>query len=560
MSSLSNKRWFGKAVVVGTSNPQRQGIRSCQLNNFKNFQKTSNLDFHQDPTRFENLLRDVHSQKPILQFDRNQHFSSNHIVENFSLKVKEFLTDHQEVESTKSHSLVKIDDDGFVSIGNVNGLAMTKTSTAQHNVGLQIGFNSSKFLFHVNTEVVSGQRKFTTIRSIADGQLIAYFEYLRVSDQEKWELNTSNRKSERPQTPGSDGMHEFFDFVLWLGLIFAIGNGKSENNEDTSPITGGVKEGSDAIQSSLKCIRNMECSENPDRGDFYYFPHDYECTFPPIVKQLLQIYADEGRYRNCFARHIYFSLPCTGIMRINVSDCCKRHDIALWCAKDIPQAIAADTEVITCIIGGIFNYAMSTGISGLCGFIDPPFLIANLAARLVAGLSGALLAWTAHDPKMFGEGKFKDSCLCSPNGKPTFSCDQPCVNMCDVTGSKQTCTRCKYECKYDEYGRLIRRNFVKDDERLPCCENTNYYDNVKKEDCIKEPPCPFTRCYTCSYKCLSCTNWAGKHICNDKRAKYKIVLDRVEHLPCCFGTPGKMPSPSMCETSSDETSVFSFRR
>lgn len=275
----------------------------------------------------------------------------------------------------------------------------------------------------------------------------------------------------------------------------------------------------------LGCIRTKG-GERPQgtnrcdpKGNVHHLTHDLECTIPEPVVYLLAAggiaIPRSGKFR--------VFVPTLGMVPVDVSACCKEHDVALWCANDrhheafflVKSAFAADLSVIACFFSQIYE-AYTRG-----GFFED---IVNIAWFLlfdgwvlIAALVGSNFSPFLHDEELLNlDHRNDDSCLCSGNN-PTVSCDNPCRDLCKEFGKKQNCTsRCTYDCQYDSQGRALpesQRKLVNKTNQ-PCCPT-----DIKP--CKSPQPRGSQNCNDCRWYCQSCVvSWKDPNCVGGYKAVY----------------------------------------
>jgi hypothetical protein len=200
--------------------------------------------------------------------------------------------------------------------------------------------------------------------------------------------------------------------------------------------------------------------------------HDMACSFPGITL--------EGK--------INWYFPCAGSFSINVLDCCKDHDINLWCAKTFIDIENANHIVIQCVADAIYNKTLSempffckVTFGAVYTFLH--YIILN---SLVHSLSPylSLKFYLGKSQYVNLDGSHNDSCLCGGT-KATFCCDSSKnPDYCKTTNGnlknlcKEKCFPCSWKCKYDSEGNPIDKVMMKDPtNKLSCCAGTPGHKN-----------------------------------------------------------------------------------
>lgn len=302
-----------------------------------------------------------------------------------------------------------------------------------------------------------------------------------------------------------------------------------------------------------------DCSRLPNDGH-YRMSHDMLCTLSPIVTL-------DGR--------MYLTFLCTFgttvTAEINVLECCKKHDIAMWCAASDLEVIIADQAVIACVTARFaryvnedltkdcFPFLHDTG--GLLG--DVLEFIIGLPARVLgsievivggvlSSLGAILFAWWQHETPLKGYGGInKDSCLCGGT-VPTVLCDDECRNLCKEMGKSANCRECKPLCDYRD-GKAVG---WKGDDSPDCCPGSSQrcykppmYINKRKlnKECID-------KCYDCYYECDICWKYHWKFCPNPGKGMLRLLTDPAGYRPCCSGTPKPIHCPTGGDRGEDPTS------
>lgn len=244
------------------------------------------------------------------------------------------------------------------------------------------------------------------------------------------------------------------------------------------------------------------CHRYPDDGVFQ-ISHDLECTWPKFLGGDNFITKD-GR--------LYLYVWCGWEVReieIRALDCCKRHDIALWCAENNWEILAADEAVIACFVGKAIEQGYGQ-IGGWCGIFAGGYLqlTAEIASMWALFSILGLLANFTYPGELIGyRGKNRDSCLCRGD-VPTIMCGRD-PERCNsfVCGSERYFTAC---CK-TQSGSIEKR-----DNSKRCCEEN--IENI--------PECP---CAQCCWKFLP----------NNRGIEEWQPWSPIGDLSkCCAGTPG----------------------
>ena len=203
--------------------------------------------------------------------------------------------------------------------------------------------------------------------------------------------------------------------------------------------------------------QNESCeSEN----GLHYVSHDLECTVPDIAADMLLfvgvVIPRDGKFE--------VWVPTLGRRPVDVQDCCKKHDVALWCARSrfydenrpsLPHAQLADVQVVACILGKLYDVFASGGyledVANIAWFL----LTYSYTAVLIH--LGSCYSAAYHDASLLDlNGLHSQSCLCGGT-EPTVQCNDKCRDLCKEFHKQMKCTNaCSYSCEYDAYGRLQR--------------------------------------------------------------------------------------------------------
>jgi hypothetical protein len=283
--------------------------------------------------------------------------------------------------------------------------------------------------------------------------------------------------------------------------------------------------------------------------------HDLKCSDNAIMS-----FTSHG---TSVRRHV----PCVGDVDINVLDCCKQHDVSLWCAGSALEAANANAAVVDCIASMIIaatqrSYDQSNDWwcklkKFFVGVWDGIVALATeLIAEIVAVIGEALtialeivtLGFAPQDwidwlqsrgsfvlsPELMNlHGEHSKSCLCGGTIPTTICSGQlidgryelnPCRDVCKEMGKAESCYPCGWNCKYGDDGKLIG-TFYDPGPKLDeseCCPGTTRSCN---------PPVP--DCPGCSPSCF----WACDHTHGEWIYEHDIHDTKTFHLPCCTQPP-----------------------
>lgn len=262
--------------------------------------------------------------------------------------------------------------------------------------------------------------------------------------------------------------------------------------------------------------------------------HDLLCTIPYELAALLGGVSIAIPLDGKFGVWV----PTLGVEMVDVLECCRSHDIALWCSHTRSStsersARSADFDVVGCILSKLYD-AFTRG-DFFEDFINVPYFVGVYGWVLAIAAIGSQVSNIWHSEGLLNLDHRNDgSCLC--DGKnPTVACNEPCRDLCREFGKYPKCGKCYWGCNYDvNTGRAVGLVFKSDRSGLPCCTEMAY-------GCLKPLPlekqCPDREkgCYDCSYVCKKCFPYHFKFCPNPGVGK--IELDAAENMPCCKGTP-----------------------
>lgn len=348
----------------------------------------------------------------------------------------------------------------------------------------------------------------------------------RNTGNEQWTL-ASNIIPENIVIPSKPDLQtlNFAIATSWLGFATLIGKHRETRKES----------------------KNANRTQGHGQDCFY---HDFICTLPAqsVVRAIFgdkaDLFADGGTT-------IKLWLPCSGTISINVLDCCKSHDINLWCSTSRPETILADMQVVACICAEVALQGIKK-IKPLCKIfgIDQFLLAWTIVKGFEAGIRGALVAHFFHKDNLVDySGEHQDSCLCGGT-RPTAKCTEPCRDMCKDVGKKADCYDCKWKCVYDPItGKTI--DVVPDTSpSLPCCPGTDFDLTLKQPEprngCFDEKKvaiakCPGKPCNQCFWRC---------EYERDQLVWKKINTMRFKGVECCKPEPALPKIPCKKEGQS----------
>jgi len=296
--------------------------------------------------------------------------------------------------------------------------------------------------------------------------------------------------------------------------------------------SAGSKSKGEEVQKDGDCLRDP-------RDGTYLSGHDIQCNLP-----LKGVVTSDGR----FYMYVYCLWHVERI-EINALDCCKEHDIAMFCAENDWGAVAADLAVVACFTGKIIDQSLGK-LNPWCGVFMGGYaqLLVQIAAGFILGALLSFVAFLGHDNDLIGYGgRNRDSCLCG-GSVPTKACNDPCLDLCKRAGKKANCGDCKWACDYDKETGIARDyKLLPPKNGKPCCPGT-------EDRCLPRPSLPLKQncpdrakeCYDCKWVCEGCSKYDPKFCLNP--GVYTPVLEKADDVDCCKGTPRpqQKPGPDWC--------------
>ncbi len=295
----------------------------------------------------------------------------------------------------------------------------------------------------------------------------------------------------------------------------------------------------DERNTPLSIFRPSITPQGFDANGTKCIEHDLFCSDLPIGLKFNNNHTTKTWY-----------VPCVGEIEIDVSDCCRDHDIDLWCAPTQDWASWANVVVIACITNKIsfdsqyryseanwwckFKRAILNLFSDIVGVLLSVIAVVwelvgevvraalKVVDYVIQGLSignlsipeswydGLTNAFAFMNPKRVGYDKDNaginlDSCLCG-GSRPTSECGNACRDLCaefPKYGEPPKCFKCNWRCEYKEDGTPLPRIFDRGtDASLPCCPGT---ESTAAQECAnanihQNDPCP-PLCTHCSWYC-----------------------------------------------------------
>lgn len=236
--------------------------------------------------------------------------------------------------------------------------------------------------------------------------------------------------------------------------------------------------------SNLKLVR-LPYDPTLDYTKSPCIPHDLKCSF------------GTDDYNN-----VNFWFPFCGAFTVNVGECCKTHDISLWCATGSGDIFDINWAVNKCIQDKVFNGIKSNAHGLLCNLFAFSYEIVSFfvtSLLIVGGLEAIVLGMR---PEFFDyDLSHKDSCLCGGklpttvcNGNPNLAC----CDICSSYGKQESCFDCYWTCdppnpfggSNSSGGGLLfvtgqdgNTIYTGSNPQLPCCPGTDKDCNTKKPQC-----------------------------------------------------------------------------
>ncbi|MFI5200891.1 MAG: hypothetical protein ACHQNE_00705 [Candidatus Kapaibacterium sp.] len=276
-------------------------------------------------------------------------------------------------------------------------------------------------------------------------------------------------------------------------------------------------------------------------------------------------------------------VPCVGSIDVNVLNCCKQHDVSLWCSQSEADLTAANAAVIGCILQDVLGatqdaYANSDNwwckvFSSILDIITTIFDIAegalyeliNVLVAVVGDIGAALMELVTlgllsqtdlnnilgfggnlYDQDLWDPyGQHQQSCLCGGT-VPTTQCIKysdgtfgydNCRDVCKEMGKAENCYQCNYYCVYQDGKPLPNKSLdlgpldSSGNPKQPCCPGTDPNSGCSEIAQNLAAACP--TCDQCNWTCKSSdggTTWDWYH-------------DPTPNgLPCC----NDIPSDQIC--------------
>lgn len=242
-------------------------------------------------------------------------------------------------------------------------------------------------------------------------------------------------------------------------------------------------------------------------------------------------------------------VPCLGEINVNVEDCCKQHDVSIWCSQTENDLAAANLAVIACITAKVIaarqeafwsiKWTWGTFLCKLTNSVVELFsdivdvaggvlleiltALADLVGEALATVLGLLslgqvpqsllqsILGTSEailSPDLWDyDGSHAQSCLCRgtvpttqcseqsldangnlPDGSPGIN---PCRDVCKEMGKAENCFNCGWIC--NDLGQPI---WTEAPTGQSCCPGTGT-DCGNTESTAPVPNC----CVNCNYNC-----------------------------------------------------------
>ena len=365
-------------------------------------------------------------------------------------------------------------------------------------------------------------------------------KYMKNQDGTMWVSKLENGIDVTLPVGFSESELNFSMVILWLiKMQFAKTAMSAQVNSINRPkVNSQRKSAGEIVQRSRVC--------DPKEG-VHRLSHDLQCTIPTALAVLLGLVSISIPLNGKFGVWV----PTLGVQWVDVFECCRAHDVALWCSNSRDSTLrrsarSADFDVVGCFFaklkdvftrGGffedIFNLSYFTVVYGW---------VFSLAAL------GSQLSGYAHDESLLNLDHRNDgSCLCGGNN-PTVLCDDQCRDLCREMGKSQNCGDCSWACDYDKETGIARGyKLLPPKNGRPCCPGTEarclpWPSLTLKENCRDRAK----ECYDCKWVCDGCSKYDPKFCLNP--GVYTPVLEKADDVDCCKGTPRpqQKPGPDWC--------------
>ncbi len=245
-----------------------------------------------------------------------------------------------------------------------------------------------------------------------------------------------------------------------------------------------------------------------------------------------------------------FIVPILGVKyytayHVDVSECCKEHSRALFCADTQKAIDSADANFVACLWDRLWTVATS---NPLCHPVTSSALFPTWAGQFWAQFTFAFFAASFHaalrrerdlSPCLLNRGHHnRKSCLCGGTETTVSMVDGKWEVVCPTS-----CSKCRLECQYGEDNiSAVGYRHINPDPWKKCCPGTDRHSLEKAAGDLKTN-CPDKCSSTCKWVCEPWIIKAGRRW-SLRPDPWK--LDRGNpSLPCCGGDPPK-PPPELC--------------
>jgi hypothetical protein len=373
------------------------------------------------------------------------------------------------------------------SIG-VNNQAEQKTGEYAY---LMMGSSDKNTMYSVTTFRLTNGDLLTKIETALTGSDLFTVQLVKVGNN-GYQVNSP--LAPQGQYIPLDTSLDAINFVvasIWVGAMSVIGKYQKEKSRSIEQLVNSksyvesIKKENSGILVEKEVIRK-ERGEKPSGGDgtrnergeiqgdeVMCTPHDMGCS---------ALSTPDGK--------LNFWFPCAGSFSSDIFDCCYRHDVGIYCATSIVDAIAEDLDLVHCISAKIIAAGIEE-MSWTCRWLFAPLLITFINSLSILGYI-FMPFWLYKSELTNYDGSHSKSCLCGGN-IPTVCCDSEkvrsicldknCnkVNLCIAKGERisnpqcnpsvnKKCYNCSWKCRYDDNGDYVGKEYVTDPTRkLPCC-------------------------------------------------------------------------------------------
>ncbi|MBL7997533.1 MAG: hypothetical protein JNL32_02730 [Candidatus Kapabacteria bacterium] len=411
-------------------------------------------------------------------------------------------------------------------------------SRSQFPIQAKLGSDSNEQI--LTSTVLNSQGYLETLIFDKHGSLYlgAFFE----SSGNNWVLHQATNTDDI--LLGKDVPHEVISMIistLWLAnqIVFGRIEYRERSNEYYN-YSSDIKHHSSyefistTSSSPYKSIPKSPTLQHHDRDRPMCISHNLRCSLPGKGQDLI---TRDGR--------MYLWSTCSGSIEINVLECCKQHDVDLWCSES-RSLISDPFQDIN--FKKIFDFLLALGAGSVGGSLASPFLVRYLRSLLgrYIGTDGLLSAEFAHKTARAADFKVVDcvyrSVIDQAYGKVKSYCPWDYVivseqillgsNIADIITLGAWALHDKSLLGLD--GRN-RESCLCGGSRPTTRCNPDNPDNLRdRVDGVLPEPCrdlcaEFGKkadCYNCKWRCEY----------NPWTERTSVVPDTHPTLPCCPGT------------------------